>query len=377
MSTTINAGHDLVHAARRVAGIAAEHASDANRHRRLHPDVVEAITEAGFLRAFVPSAVGGAAGSLREFSGAVAAVGERCASAAWVASVSAYVGRMAGFLPAPGWAEVWSAGPDTLLVGALMPAGSATAVPGGWLVSGEWAYISAVDFSAWALVCALAPGDGGPQARFFAVPREAYSIRDTWHTTGMRGTGSNTLVLPEVFVPAHRSVARSRIAAGQGSDSPAPCHNVPLGAINGLAFGGPALGAARGMLAAWSATTARKLGGGRGRPVDRAAFDGPLTWASAGIDTAELLFDRVAATADAGDPGPLLSARGSRDSVVAISHLVDAANRVFAASGSSAQAEDSPIGRAWRDVHAAASHVAVRFEPAAAAYADEILRAPA
>lgn len=379
MSHMVTSGDGLLSAAATVRGVAAKHALDANNGRRLAPEVVDAIADAGFLRHFVPKDLGGVAGTFTEIVAATSTVAEGCASAAWVASVSATVGRMAAFLPTQGRQEVWANGPDTLVVGALMPFGRATAADGGWWLSGDWPYISGIDFSDWALVCGqVATEDGGrPELRYFAVPRASFSVLDTWFNTGMRGTGSNTLVLENVFVPAYRSVARASVIAGQGADLPETCYAAPLSSVNGLPFGACVLGAVRGMLASWSTSMSQKINSGAadGRPpVSRASFDEPLARSAGEIDIAELLLSRVAAVADRGGLDRLDTTRSSRDCALGVRYLVDTANRLFGLSGSGAHADNSPVGRAWRDAHAGASHLALRFDAAATAYADEVLR---
>lgn len=184
----------------------------------------------------------------------------------------------------------------------------------------------------------------------------------------MRGTGSNTLVLDETFVPDERSVLRADVAAGRSPNSAAACHTAPMSAISGLPFAGPALGAVRGMLASWTASTAQKI-----KQETRAAFADTLARSAGEVDVATLLLERVATTADRRDLTPLTVSRGARDGSLGVSYLLTAANRLFGAAGTSAHADNSPIGRAWRDAHTAASHLALRFEPAAAAFASEYL----
>ncbi len=202
-----------------VAEVAARHAEEAETARRLSPEVVRAVLDAGFARHFVPVAHGGEAGGFAELTAAVGLVGEGCTSAGWAASLAAYAGRYAAFLPEEGQAEIWADGPDALLAGALMPSGKAEPVAGGWLLSGEWKYISGVHFADWALACAAVPAEGPqdpdvrPEVRFFAVPRTDFTIEDSWFTVGMRGTGSDTLVLADAFVPEHRTLARSVVHA--------------------------------------------------------------------------------------------------------------------------------------------------------------------
>ncbi|MFE0043898.1 acyl-CoA dehydrogenase family protein [Streptomyces albireticuli] len=364
------AGAPLAARARDVTRLAAHHAADADRERRLRPEVVRAVVDAGFARHFVPRRRGGTAGTFTELVDAVTAVGEGCAAAAWVASLGSTVARMAAHLPEKGQAELWAEGPDTLLVGALMPVGRAEAVPGGWRLSGTWSFISAVDYSQWALVCATAPGDGQPRARYFAVERAAYTVLDTWFSVGMRGTGSNTLVLDGTFVPEHLSFDRDQVMEGTGSSSPAACHRVPLKAVNGLSFVVPVLGAARGMLTAWTGWAAARAGAGAAAD---AGFRDVLARTAGELDAAELLVRRAAAVADRGTYTGLLTARGARDCALASETLLTCVNRMFRATGTSGQAAGGPFERAWRDVNSATSHLVLRLDAAAAAYTEQVL----
>ncbi|MGW0395937.1 hypothetical protein ACWDYJ_34780 [Streptomyces sp. NPDC003042] len=89
-----------------------------------------------------------------------------------------------------------------------MPRGSATSVSGGWRVTGEWDFTTAAAFSDWALVRATVPQGDHRAAWLFALPRRDYEVADTWASIGLRGSGGNTLLADNVFVPAHRGFSR-------------------------------------------------------------------------------------------------------------------------------------------------------------------------
>ncbi|MFJ5259274.1 acyl-CoA dehydrogenase family protein [Streptomyces sp. NPDC088387] len=366
----------IVARAAQVAEVAARYTDEAETARRLSPQVVDAVRDAGFARHFVPVAHGGRAGAFTEVTSAVTRVGEGCTSAAWAASLAAYAGRYAAFLPAEGQAEIWADGPDALLVAALMPAGTAQRVDGGWRLSGEWKYISGVHFADWALACAPVPDEpsddpgGRPPVRYFAVPKGDFSVVDSWFTLGMRGTGSDTLVLSDVFVPEHRTLARSAVHAGRAPASDARCHIVPMHAVNALPFAAPLIGAARGALRAWIERTGSRVDR-RGRSVgEMPSTQVTLARSAAEADAAELLVRRTAAVADGTETPPEGEAavRGARDLALAVELLVSAVDRVFRASGTSGQNATDPVQRFWRDVNSAASHVALSFESTGAAY---------
>jgi two-component flavin-dependent monooxygenase len=353
-----------------VAEIATKHSADMEMGRRLAGEVVAAVVNAGFARHFVPARWGGDDGDFGSQLDAVALLGEHCPATSWFASLTTGLSRMAAYLPAEGQAALWADGPDPIIVGALMPIGKAElAGTDGWLLRGRWPYVSGIEFSEWALVCAMAArAEGGPEARFFLVPRAVYGAVDTWFNVGMRGTGSNTLVLDEVFVPAEHTFSREEIMIGAAAGSGATAHQAPLRAVNGLGFAAPLLGAGRGALRSWvTLATEKKYAGQEHQQITAARASGE-------VDAAALLLGRVAAIADRGDVTAEETMRSWRDCALAVDLLVTAVDRLFRSAGTSAQADTQPLQRFWRDVNAAASHVVLRFEPAAVAYCEHLLR---
>ncbi|MFF9849257.1 acyl-CoA dehydrogenase family protein [Streptomyces litmocidini] len=359
----------VVVAAADVAKIAAEHARDAERDHRLAPEVVRSMLDAGFARHFVPRRHGGGAGTFEEIVRAVSVVGEGCTSAAWAASLTASLGRMAAYLPEEGQRRIWAGGPDALIVGALMPLGRARREEGGWRIGGTWPYVSVVDYADWALVCAMTTEDR-PTARFFAVPRGDWRTEDTWSSVGMRGTGSNTLSVEGVFVPDELTFARDAVATGIAEGADAPCHRVPLKAVNGLCFAAPVLGAARAALAAWRDGTAPRHTSASGGLDGAAAV--VLGRAAGEADAAALLLEAAARTADTGEVTALDVARNGRDCALAAELATSAVDRLFASAGTRAHQDSAPLQRHWRDAHTASGHVVLAFSAAAESYAREL-----
>lgn len=358
---------DLRVRAQELAATAVRYADRADTERALSPAVTEGIVDAGFARYFVPARWGGQEGSAAGLLDAVAALAQGCTSAAWCGSVIAGAGRMGAYLPEEGQAELWAKGADTTVVGALMPRGSATEVSGGWRVTGEWDYTSAVGFSDWALVCALVPQDGARVPWFFALPRADYRVADTWTSVGMRGTASNTLIADNVFVPAHRGFTRQDMIEGNSVGSGARCHTAPLRLLSGLLFGAPALGAARAALHVWTEDSRT------GAAEEELGLRTAAARAVIAVDGAELLLARAARVADAPAATALELVRTPADCSYAVGQLVDVVERLLRSAGSSGQLSAHPLQRIWRDVHSLASHVALRFDPAAGAYGSRLL----
>ncbi|QYN34069.1 hydrolase [Pseudonocardia sp. DSM 110487] len=368
-----------------LAAIAARCAAAADERRRLDPDVAAAVVDAGFARHFVPISAGGHAGTFADLAAAVVTVGEACAATAWCASLTASMSRMAAaFLPVEGQREIWSAGPDAVVVGSVTPLGRAEEVDGGWIVAGSWPYISFVEFSDWALVCAIVGSGSDQVAKLFAVPRSAYRVEETWFNVGMQATGSNTLVVDDAFVARPLAFDRADLFAGKTVESPdtdAPCYSAPLQAVNGLSFVLPALGAARGALGSFSGYIANKirtapsLPGVPGVQGNRATYEMAFARSAGEIDAAQLLLERAVGIADQGAATtPAETAQNLRDCSLAVDMLVTAVDRIFRTAGTTGQSTKGSLQRFWRDVNSISTHMAIQFEPAARLYATETLK---
>ncbi|MER6028126.1 acyl-CoA dehydrogenase family protein [Streptomyces sp. NPDC001851] len=407
---------------RRAARVAAWHADEADVRRRLDLDVVVELARAGFNRHFVPAEHGGTEGTFTDLVQAAAHVGEGCTSAAWVATLFAAHGRIASYLPERARRDLWSTSPDTRIAAGIAPPGPrATTVPGGWLLSGEWPNASGVDFADWVLLAALADGGGGEGAggvgpagggsggegpsgvgfggggsggegrggvrpggggaggvgpggevpMLLLVPIEDCEVLDTWNPLGMRGTGSNTVRLDGVFVPAYRAVPRARLLAPREQGA-ARCHSVPYLLVAALMFAAPLLGAARGALTAWTRAAVDRTGPDGGRADSAPALPTALARSSAGLRAAELLLDSAARRADAARIEPLAVAETVRDVVAAVEMCVAAVDRLFRTTGSRGQSQQDPVQRRWRDIQSASTHAMLRFDASAQSYAQAV-----
>jgi alkylation response protein AidB-like acyl-CoA dehydrogenase len=359
---------------RRAAALAAVGAPAADQHRRLNPAVVDALIEAGFARHFVPRRWGGVAGTFGELAHAAAEVAEGCASAGWCGALWAAHARFAGYLPEQGQRDLWGRSPDVVIAAAVLPpAGLAVATGDGWLLRGEWDFASGVDFADWVLLAAPTSSARGPgRVRLFAVPQGEVGVRDSWQAAGLRGTGSNTVVVRESFVPDHRSVWFDEIINGLGSDGRperARCHRVPAHLGGGVLFCAPELGAARHALSTWTRWASQPGPSGVSPLADSAAVREVLARSSAEIESAGLLLAAAADRADFGPVGAEAVARGRRDAAFAAESLVVSVERLVRTGGVHMRNAHGELLRCWRDVHTVASHAALRLDAAASGYA--------
>lgn len=364
----------------RAALAAGRAAPAADRDRRLAPEVVTALQKAGFARHFVPRRWGGREGGFADLINATALIAGQCPSAAWCGMLWAAHGRFAARLPEEGQRELWGRGPDTLIAAALAPpTATARPVPGGRLLDGRWDCVSGVDFSPWILLAALSDhtpaASGAPVtapahgvAWVLAVPRSEVTVRDTWRSTGLRGTGSNSVEAHGVFVPDRRACPLGDVLAAVAEPGASPSRRAPAHLAGGPMFCAPALGAARLALRSWTRWAATPPAG-RQAALGDAAVQRVLARSAAEIDAVALLLERAGAGADAEPAAPRVEAVNRRDAAVAAELLVEAVERLFRTGGVHARDDTSEVQRAWRDTHTVAAHGALRLDASAGAYA--------
>ena len=221
---------DLLTAVERIRPVLEENAPRAEAGRRTPDESYQAMLDAGLFGMLAPEAFGGLELGLAEAMTVWEAVTRIDSAAAWNLVMNQALADFAAWLPEEGTRELFANGPTTL-AGALSPPGAARRVEGGWRVSSCVPNASGCENATWLGVPAFEmDGDelkldlatGQPIQLGVIFPREEATILDTWHTLGMRGTGSADIEINDLFVPGHR-VAR----VGPLSD-PSPGFGGPL-----------------------------------------------------------------------------------------------------------------------------------------------------
>lgn len=355
---------------RELAPLIERNAAESEAARRVSPETIEALRDAGVFRIAVPAAFGGLQTSLRDMLDISAAVAEADGGAAWVTSLS-NVNAWATSLHTPAAKqEVWASGPDAILAGVLAPGGTARRVPGGYRVSGSWAYSSASLHADWTAggVFLLDENDGVLDQGMVTIPRADFRVEDTWYVAGMRASGSNTIVAEDIFVPEHRYMSMLPAIDGDYlSDHPDDSfYRSALGPMLVMVLVGPQLGLARAALNLVLTKGATKAPAYTtfARNRDSVAFQLLVAEAALAIDTAHLhayrAADDVAHYADLGVyPDVAARARIRGDAAVALRAVNAALNTLLDANGAGSFAEVNRLQRIWRDSNVAARHAVV------------------
>jgi alkylation response protein AidB-like acyl-CoA dehydrogenase len=178
---------DLLGAIERIGPLIGEHALAAEADRRLSGAVHQAMYDAGLFAMLAPKAYGGLelhpADCLRVWE----AVARIDAAAAWNLVMNQAIAACSAWLSPEGIAELYAVGIPTA-AGAFHPPGKAVRVDGGWRITRQVPFASGCDLAQWLVLPVQEEGAEGTFGAF--VRRESATILDTWHTLGMRGTGS-------------------------------------------------------------------------------------------------------------------------------------------------------------------------------------------
>ena len=230
MESTTGVTGRLLDQVERITPLIQEHAATAESSRRLSPAVWDAMHEAGLFGMMAPRAYGGLELEPVDAMRVWEAVARADASAAWNLVMNQAISTIVAWLPAAIAREIMRDGPITV-AGALNPPAAAQRVDGGWRITGQVPFGSGCHNAAWLAMPAVEmdgdqpkvdPTTGHPAPFGVLLPRAQATILDTWHTFGMRGTGSHDFAVRDLFVPDERTIPIGPLT------NPAPGFEGPL-----------------------------------------------------------------------------------------------------------------------------------------------------
>jgi alkylation response protein AidB-like acyl-CoA dehydrogenase len=320
-----------------------------------------------------PRRFGGHETSVHAYMDVIAELGRGCGSTAWVASLINVCAWLTAVFPERAQRDVWDADPDAWVAGSLAPLGEARAVDGGWRVTGKWPWASGCLHAQWA-ACGIHMKDGAGQMvnlGLSLMPMADLAIEDTWHMAGMRGTGSNTIVGQDVFVPEHRFLPYPPAFGGtyRTEHTDETVFRSAFIPITVLILAGSQVGVARAALEhVISKSSTRGITHTNFRTqAESAAFQILLADAAMKIDTAELHMQRAADVLDrhavAGSyPDVTTRARIRADTALTARYCREAVDTLVSAHGTSSLGDWSPMQRFWRDIHLASHHAVTEWQ---------------
>ncbi|MGH3412148.1 MAG: 3-hydroxy-9,10-secoandrosta-1,3,5(10)-triene-9,17-dione monooxygenase oxygenase subunit [Marmoricola sp.] len=347
-----------------------ERAPEAERLRVIPDSSVKELEETGFFRLLQPRRFDGLEADPVDFYTAVREIAAACGSTGWVCSVLGVHPWQVALFPDEAQQAVWGEDTAVRLSSSYAPTGKATVVDGGYRLSGKWSFSSGCDHASWVLLGGLVFDDDGNVVDFktFLVPREKYQIVDVWNVVGLRGTGSNDIVVEETFIPEAHTLSMSDTGRCYGpgqQQNDSDLYKLPFHSMFTTTISTPIIGMATGAYAEHVEMQQKRV---RASYVGEKASLDPfaavrIARASSEIDAAWALtmnnIREEQALVAKGEKIPLeVRLRVRRDQVLGTQRAIDALDALFEASGGRALAEGTYLQRAWRDAHAGRVHAA-------------------
>jgi 3-hydroxy-9,10-secoandrosta-1,3,5(10)-triene-9,17-dione monooxygenase len=366
----------------------ARRAAQAESLRRVPQETIDELRDSGLLRLMQPARFGGSELGLDALMNVVMEIAKGCASTAWVYSNLASHNWNIGQCELQAQVDIWGEDPDACTAtGLAFPCGRARRVEGGYRLTGRWPFGSGVDASTWMFVGALTEQPAGaPERRFFLVPQPDFRHLDNWQSLGLCGTGSHDVEIADAFVPEHRTISAEVFAAGQNVPGAKlydnPLYAMPtfaafayvLCAIPVAAAAGAVEQFTQGMRARASTYTGARV-------AELASVQARIAEAAACAEFAETVVRRDWQELEAGVhqgqyPSIETKLRWKRNAAFATSLAVRAVDTLMPAAGAGGLNMNAPLQRQFRDIHAAAAHIALTWDVHAAAYGQSALGLP-
>jgi len=373
---------DIVQAAVDLIPVLRERAEEVDRERRVSEDTYRLLGDAGFFHMLKPKKYGGLELSEHEHARVAMNLARGCASTAWVVSILSSDNMAILAYPEETQDEIWGESTYATLAGNtnLNPKARAEKVSGGFRLTGRWGFCSGSDFSEWLIFNAPVGEDG--KGHMFLVPREEVETIDDWHPTGMRGTGSRSQAVDDVFVPDHRVQATEdtvRKLKERRSLHPTFDTMWATWPSNGrFPFASCAVGAAWGAVEHFAETvgTSTRVANALGGSVSLAEQDYVATefaQASGEVDMARFLVERRSFEAsqrarEHRESSPQDVGRELRDNALVARIALSSANRIFSLIGARAGQSSHPVSRAKRDIEMVNHHVTLNWRANAVRY---------
>ena len=338
-------------------------AEQTEQERRLPAPVLRALHDAGLFRLLLPRSLAGGEVDPVTFVRVIEEVARHDASAAWCLCQAAGCSMTAAYLP-PAAARAMFGDREAVLAWGPSLDARAVAVDGGYRVTGTWSFASGCRHATWlGGYCAIREPDGSarrrpdgtPDGRTMLFPAAQAALIDVWHVTGLRGTGSDTITVTDLFVPHEHTVSRDDPAERR---HPGPLYCFPSGSLYASGFAGVAMGLAQTSLDAFIELAREKEPRSSRRPVrDSGLVQAQVAQAEAQLGSARVflldaltrIWGDVSRSASDLDLEQRVQIRLA--STYGIHQAKQVVDTVHHAAGSTAVFTSSAFERRFRDMH--------------------------
>ena len=191
-----------------VVDIVRAHAREAEDIRHLPQAVSLAFVKQNLYRIGAPTVFGGEDASATSQMDVIETVSRADGAAGWNLMIG--IETFALVAPSMSTCRDVIADPSVVMASSTAAVGKARQVAEGYVISGQWQFVSGIHNAHvfGATVQKYDTNDPISEERFYAIlEKSQYEILDTWHVSGLRGSGSHDVLVSDVFVPENRLVA--------------------------------------------------------------------------------------------------------------------------------------------------------------------------
>jgi alkylation response protein AidB-like acyl-CoA dehydrogenase len=356
----------FIDAAKELAPQIRASAEEIEQSRRLPQALVEAMAHAGLFHLWIPRSLGGEETDPFTFFRVIEEISKADGAAGWCVALCGGNNVFAGYLPADAAREIYGDDPNVRTAGAFRPSGEATIVDGGYRVTGRWPLASGCQHSNWIVGgCRILDGDqprlgpdGDAITRILFFSASECEIIDTWHSIGLRGTGSHDFAVDDVFVPATHSLSFREPPVELG-----PLYALPTIALFSASLAAVPLGIAGHAIEILMALAGTKIASRSRQSIrDDAILQANLGRAEALVRSGRAYVREALGEAwEVVKAGQTLTVAQRAALWLAGTHAANTAKEavelMFSAGGSASPYTSCGLERCVRDIHAAAQHI--------------------
>jgi alkylation response protein AidB-like acyl-CoA dehydrogenase len=343
-----------------------EHALETDRNRRVAPECIAALEDAGVFRITLPRRFGGYEVPLVTQVDVLAEVARGCGSSSWVAAVYSMGTWVVALFSDEAQDEVFAT-VDARITLVATPSSYALPVAGGYKVTGRWGFNSGCLDAHWAVLGTVREGSEVPEGHLLVVvPYAELEIHDDWFVSGLRGTGSCSVSAADVFVPDHRVLPMPEATAGiyrSERNAGVPLYRAPLAPVIVANSAGTPLGLGQAAMEAFRerlpgrAITFTDYTEQREAPVTHLQVAEAAMKLDSAAYHARRSAELIDAKALAGEPYTIEERARVRMDLGWVVELARSATVILqSASGATSIHEDVPIQRIGRDIEALSLH---------------------
>jgi indole-3-acetate monooxygenase len=373
--TDLPATTEFIERARALAPTIAMAAPRIEVRRELTPEVVSALHDAGLFRMLLPRSLGGHELPPLAYVQAIEELAKADASTAWCVAQTSVASTICASLDHDAAHEIFASDPHALMaVGPPNVSGKAIAAPGGYRITGTWQFASGSRHATWmAAHCPVFEPDGAPRPgangtpveRTLIFPKSDATMIDVWHVMGLKGTGSDSYTVAELFVPERRSVTVFGRNPAERRES-GPLYEFAVFQLFGASFASIALGIARTTLDAFIEMAKSKTPAGAKYLLrDNAVIQSQVGLAQSQLVSSRAFLHHALSDIWRGAQARNITIDQRMQLRMASSHASHQARQVvdtaYHAAGGTAIFESNPFERRFRDIHTVSQQVQSHF----------------